>query len=325
MMKRAVLAATALLSSTIISTPLLADTIPSPTADAASQDTLDEMQSRCDAIAAGMDTDGVGTGDIWSAEVIIGAASLIAGPTEVANTRDIDETSIEPDGIYVPSVLEIRGNPVRNGGSVNMFGDQYSTAGYYPNSTYDYDAQFDATFAHAFDCEISKAVHVPEHTIPGQPVQGYYDNPGGGDCRGITPAHNKWGEDIGACEFIWQGPATDPQFVPEDWEDPVVVTTVAGTPVNQDQTTTLTAFEDQGGRLEVTGERFESKVVICISPGSKGGSWRAQNGYSGGSFSGTGTPPAPGCNTPYFKVAPIPVGSTTSNGTFISVPQYNLP
>jgi hypothetical protein len=100
-----------------------------------------------------------------------------------------------------------------------------------------------------------------------------------------------------------------------------VIGNEAGIAVNQDQNDTLDAFEDHGGRVDVTGEYFVGKAVICISPGSKGGAWRAQNGYSGGSFSG----PAAGCNTPYFKIAPTLSGTTTSQGTFTSVPNYNLP
>jgi len=48
------------------------------------------------------------------------------------------------------------------------------------------------------------------------------------------------------------------------------------------------------------------------------GAWRAQNGYDGGDMTG----PAAGCNTPYFKVAPWGAGTDSSNGTYISVPDY---
>ena len=70
------------------------------------------------------------------------------------------------------------------------------------------------------------------------------------------------------------------------------------------------------------------QTVVCISPSTitkKGvpGAWVNKNGYDGGSFTGTGSPPAPGCNTPYFKVAPWGNGSQTSNGTYISVPDYS--
>ena len=53
-MKLGFLAATALVSSTIISTPAFADTVTPPTADAADGVTLAAMQSQCDALAAAL-------------------------------------------------------------------------------------------------------------------------------------------------------------------------------------------------------------------------------------------------------------------------------
>lgn len=329
-------AASALLCSSILSTPTWADTIPNPNADAASSLTLDAMQTQCNALALARDTDGVGTGDRWSAAPVAGLASLITGPTEVASTRVKIMSSVQHAGTYVPSVLEIRGNPFRIGGSVNMFGDQWSTAGYWTDSTYDFTADFDSTFAHAFECEISQEVYHPAYVIAAVPVQGFYEvKP---DARGNEEAHTNscnaytaigptwpnWGEDHAQCRFVQTEAAKPEQRIAERWDDPAVVATEAGTPVNQDQTDTLTAFEDSGGAVQVTGEYYVGQAVICNSPGSKGGSWRAQNDYSGGSYTGGNvTPPLPGCNTPYFKVAPWGGGSQTSNGTYTSVPNYS--
>ena len=330
-MKRAILAATALLSSTIMSTPAFADTVTPPTANAADGTTLAAMQTQCDALAAAHDT---ANGDIWSGEVVEGAVTLVAGPTEVGGTRVIDESSIQGIGTFVPSVREIRGNPFRTGGSVNLFGDQWATAGYYPDSTYNFTADFTSTFSHAFSCNILDAVYHP--LVPGEhhdavPVQGFYTNPqdnSRGDCQGIGPDNPHWGTNIGAC--IWTQtapaqPAYDDPDTPAYNSDPVFVVNEPGTAINQDQTDNLDGFEDHGGVVQVTGEYHIGQVVICISPGPKGGSWRAQNGYNGGSFTGAGSPPAPGCNTKYFKVAPWGNGSQTSNGTWTSVPDYNLP
>lgn len=332
-MKLAILAVSALLTSTIISTPAFADTIPTPAADAADGTTLAAMQTQCDALAAAHDT---ANGDIWSGAVVEGTTSLVAGPTEVAATRVVDESSIVGTGTYVPGHLEIRGDPFKNGGSVNLFGDQWSTAGYYPDSTYNYTADFTSTFAHAFSCDISDAVYHPAvfHPAvfhPAVPPQGFYTNPGTnpsaneGSCQGLSPDNPHWGTSFGAC--IWNETApgepsyTDPAYTDPAYNDePVFVDNEAGVPVNQDQTDNLSAFEDHGGIVQVTGDFHVGQPVICISPGSKGGSWRTQNGYGGGSLTG----PAAGCNTPYFKVAPTYHGTTTSNGTFTSVPDYNL-
>lgn len=355
-MKRALLAATALLSSTIISTPAFAVATDTPTAAEADATTLAAMQSQCNALAAAHDT---GNGDIWTAAVVTGDVTQVSGPTETG-TRTIDQNSIQGTGVYVPSHLEIRGNPFKNGGSVNLFGDQWATAGYYPGSTYNYTASFDSTFAHAFSCDISDAVYHPAvfhpavvHdpvTIPGQyhpavAATGCYTNPGHSSCtvdthycNDIEAAH--WGFSYGNCIWNEITPAqpaytdpdivvtpgyTDPAYTDPAYNDPpILIGNEAGVAVNQNQTDTLNGFEANGPMVQVTAEYHVGQPVVCISPGSKGGTWKPQNGYGGGSLTGAGTPPAPGCNTPYFKVAPTYNGSTTSNGTFTSVPNYHL-
>ena len=109
-----------------------ADTIPEPSADALSSENLATMESTCDALAATYDT---GNGDKWAGNVVPGDVSKVSGPTERPGTRDIDESTIQHAGTYIPSTLEIRGDPFRIGGSVNMFGDQWSTAGQWTDST----------------------------------------------------------------------------------------------------------------------------------------------------------------------------------------------
>jgi hypothetical protein len=320
---RALFATAALLSSSIISSPAWADTIPTPTAAGPDSTTLDAMQTQCDALAAAHDT---GNGDIWSAQVVQGAATLVAGPTEVEGTRVVDEESIVGTGTFVPSTLEIRSGPFRIGGSVNMFGDQWATAGYYPDSTYNYTADFTSTFSYAFSCDIYDAVYHAAVHHDATPPEGYYTNngthpsEGEGSCQGLSPANPNWGHDLGNCIWTQTAPGQPAYDDPAYNDEAVFVVNEAGTPINQDQTDNLSAFEDHGGPVQVTGEYHVGQVVICISPGSKGGSWRTQNGYGGGSLTG----PAAGCNTPYFKVAPWWAGSTTSNGTWVSVPDYNL-
>jgi hypothetical protein len=99
----------------------------------------------------------------------------------------------------------------------------------------------------------------------------------------------------------------------------VLIATLAGAPVDQDQTDSIYAFEDHGGPVQVTGEFHVGQAVICISPSTGGakkgvpGEWRTQNGYTGDK-----------CTTEWFKVAPWGAGTEGSNGTYISVPNYSL-
>lgn len=326
---RALLSAAALVGSSIMTSPALAVATDTPVADGPTADTLAAMQSQCDALAAAHDQQ---NGDIWTGVVVQGAATLTAGPTETGN-RVIDESSIQPLGTYVPSHQEIRGNPYKNGGSVNLFGDQWSTAGYYPDSTYNYTADFTSTFSYAFSCNIMDAVYHPAYDDPAVPEQGYYvvdpAAPGNSEtnrenCDAFTalgdqnPRPDWWGTDHAWCDFVKTADAIPPVHHDAYNSPPVLVDNEAGTAITQDETDNLNGFEPHGGVLQVTGEHFDGSVVVCISPGKKGGTWTAQNGYSGGSFTGPGA----GCNTTYFKSAPWGSGSQTSQGTFVSVPNY---
>lgn len=354
------LASSALIASSVspfFASAALADVIPAPVADPLSSTNLTEMQNTCDALADARDT---GNGDIWSARVLPGATTLVAGPTEVAGTRVVDQGTITPTGTYVPSSTEIRfgdkNGPFKIGGSVNMFGDQWSTAGYYPDSTYYYDADFNSTFSHGYTCEISRSEYHAGYTQHVEAVGAYvvYGDFGGSEdaVRGQCAAFTNQGFPIESRPSWWgvnlyEGGNTDPnsngyaphcifdgvlehdEVVPERWDPPVVVDTLPQTAILQDQTDSMRAFEDHGGRVNVTGEYKIGQVVVCISPSSttkKGvpGAWRPQNGYGGGNMLES-TPASAGCNTEWFKVTGWGSGSQTSNGTYISVPFYVLP
>jgi hypothetical protein len=156
-----------LLCASFITSPAFADTIPTPIADATDGTTLAAMQTQCDTLAAAHDTS---NGDVWTGVVVEGLVTLVAGPTEVGGTRIIDETSIVGTGTFTPGHTYIQGDPFRIGGSVNMFGDQYADSGSWSDSTYNYTADFDSTFSHAFSCNIYQAVF-----HPGDPLNGYYE------------------------------------------------------------------------------------------------------------------------------------------------------
>ena len=323
MNKRAILAATAIVVGSfnpVLATAAWADTVPTPTADAADATTLAAMQNQCDILAAVHDN---GNGDVWSGEVDEGLATLVAGPDEVAGSRVIDESTIVGTGTFTPGSTYIQGEPFRIGGSVNMFGDQYADAGSWSDSEYDFTADFESTFAHAFDCNIYQEVFHEGVNIPGHPVEGFYTNTienGNGDCQGIPNTNPHWGQDIGACEWHETGPATEDEIVDPYFDPAALIDTVPGVPVNQDQTDSLDGFEDHGGPVQAEGGPFHiGQVVICISPSTstkKGvpGAWVAKNGYTGTN-----------CTTDWFKNHAVwGSGTESSNGTYISVPDYSL-
>jgi hypothetical protein len=320
-------------------------TVTDPTPAPASAATLAAMTTQCNAMAAAHDT---GNGDIWTGVVSIGAVSLFSGPTETG-TRT--KTNIVGTGTFTPGTTSIVGDPFRIGGSVNMFGDQYATSGSWSDSTYDFTASFDTTFAHAYSCAISQEVY---HAAVVHPYyEGVYQVYGDfgnsedavrGECYAYsqkgppavpTPTVPWWGEPFRGgnvdptspgygphCIFDGTPPHTDPAF----WDPAVLRFTESGS-VNQAQTDVLSGHENHGGPVQAPGGNYHvGQTVICISPTTstqvkKGvpGTWVAKNGYTGNK-----------CTTDWFQGTGIyagggaqwGAGTESSNGTYISVPNY---
>lgn len=319
---RALLAATAITFSSfvpVLNAPALADTIPTPTATGPNSTTQAAMDAQCDTLAAVH-------GAAWHGEVDVGSISseLISGPTEVAGTRVIDDSSIVGTGTFTPGTTYIQGDPFRIGGSVNMFGDQYATSGSWSDSTYNYTADFTSTFRYSFNCHMSETVTVPAEGI--YVIAGDFGDSEAavrGNCAAFTaqgdndPRPDWWGEPFhGGSDAnphcMFQGTAAHEGD--EDRPDE------AGTPIDEVQTDSLDAFEDHGGPVQANGGPFHiGQVVICISPSTtvkKGvpGAWRQQNGYTGAK-----------CTTDWFKNHAVwGSGTEGSNGTYISVPDYSI-
>ena len=298
-MKLAILAAGALLTSTIMATPALGavtllSAVPSPDPADLSPDNLALAQAQCDIAAATADLDGPdAASDAYTGEVVEGTPTLVSGPTEVGTESDrvIDLETREGQGTFTAGHKEILGDPYRNGGSVNMFGMQQAVGGHYSNSSYDFTADFTTTYAHPYTCNINRAVYHPAVHTPAGPVEGYYTNNGTnpsdneGSCQGLSPVNPHWGEDLGNCIFTKTGDGTP--AVDEDayFDDPAFVANVAGGSYNQVQTDNLSAHESFGSGFDTSETLLIGQVVVCISPSKPGtklpGAWKNQNGYTG--------------------------------------------
>ena len=289
--------------ASIVSSPAFAIHLPeTPVAQDPDGQTLMDMQDACNDLASDHGPD-------WSGVLNVGSIvdTLISGPDQVGTRAIVGE--IEGVGDPTPSDPFIAGDPYRNGGSVNMFGDQRASAVTYEHSRYLYNADFESVFSFAFRCSMSQSVFVP--------AQGRYvvniDAHGNEEAHqrscdafnAIGPTFPHWGNDHAQCDFI----TTDPAHY-EDQDRG----SEAGEPIDVTQTDSLMGHEENGDGFEVSGDLFIGKVVVCISPSGptrRGvpGEWRRQNGYTGDK-----------CTTNWFNVAPWGGGSQTSNGTYISVP-----
>jgi hypothetical protein len=240
------------------------------------------------------------------------------GPTtEVPLSRVIDESSRFGTGTPTYSGLTILGDPYKVGGSVNMFGLQGARYKNWPNSEYDFTADYSTTTTISYECHVTQVTEtlIPGEHIPGSP---WYVNPqdnSAGDCRGITPNHPFWGQDIGACH--WTGTGSDPVDTEDEW--------INNGPTDRPDLTTLhtideTNIADDVAGHEVNGGPFTEEaapgtlwnagqVVVCISPKKLPGIWTNQNGYSGNK-----------CTTVWYNATVWGAGTNTAQGTLISVP-----
>jgi hypothetical protein len=266
--------------SPILSTPsfaavtILDDT---PAAAGPSAANLLAMEGQCDALAA---AHGVKwTGELDESSI---AATYVSGPTEIGtHTYALNGVGDQVGaGTFTPAHIEIEGDPYRNGGSVNMFGDAVAVGGYYSASAYDFEADFSTTYSYSFNCTMSESVYIP--------AEGYYvieptdqgnEEAGQQSCDAFTALGSTWehwGSDHAQCDFVKTG-----GDVNEDQERP----DEAGTPIIQAQTDSLLAHEDFGEGFSTSETLAIGKVVVCISPSKTGtklpGAWQTHNGYTG--------------------------------------------
>lgn len=305
MSKRAFLAATAIIAGSfnpvLTTTAWAAVIVDTPAASGPTAATLTAMQTQCDALAAAH-------GTAWTGELDEGSITptLVSGPTEVG-THTYAANGVgdqEGAGTYTPAHLEFTSDPYRNGGSVNMWANADSVGGYYSASEYDFENEFETTYSYAFDCSMS------EHVV--YPAEGMYvidpaligtpqANAALQACNAFNEAHANganqgfWGNSPqGNCVF------EGTQAHEEDEDRP----SEAGIPIEETQTDTLLAHEDNGEGFFDSETVSIGKVLVCISPTTstqtkKGapGTWTTKHGYDGGSLTG----PAAGCNTLWYN------------------------
>ncbi|MES2120567.1 MAG: hypothetical protein V4513_08340 [Pseudomonadota bacterium] len=269
---------------------------------AAAVPTLTDMQTVC----ASYDTDGAGT----NIRVLTTAGNTDLGtPTGDESTIANIETTRKgnPSSLQTPAgTRSFYSAPGRHGGSVNLFATVGWSAKLYAGSLVDQSIQRFQTDTYNFTCDVEEWQVVGNHevVVPGTPAQGYYTNSGtapsngGGSCQGLSPSNPHWGTDIGNCEWHQTAAGTEATSTFVDDYGYVNIASNAETLVNGpyyvDTVTYATDVPQAVSFLETTSAPyFQGDVVVCNNPGSKGGTWRAQNGWTDMTK----------CTTAYFNTA----------------------
>lgn len=293
------------LVASMSATPSFAAGVP---ASAPSGDTSTAAQGVCNDDLATLQND---EGD-WSTRLVFGTSPTATDPVEVSDTRV--ETSAQPDllsAVISFSDVSAVGSTdlTRNGQSPNIFAkDARARTVTYANHSYDFTAQFTTTTSFSYDCEMTKLVHTTTTTpgTPAGPVQGFYTNPGNGDCQGVPNTNPNWGQDLGqGCIFTKTGDGT-PAIPGTSVTTSAPVRQAASDTshtIPQDDTASGTGTELNGGQRTFTNQSLKVMAVVCNSPTKNPGTWRAQNGYDGGlcsyaTFTSLGTPTIPSNSLP---------------------------
>ncbi len=274
MMKMAILAATALLSSTIMSTPAFAFTDGTAEVDDPSPAGITDLaaQAVCDTLASAHG----GTAPlVYHGTLEPGSidGSITSGPT-ADGARTVDPSSVTGTGDQIAETVEVHGDPFRIGGSVNMFGFASVVAAHWTDSEYDFTAPYIWTATYTFTCNMTETVPTPAQGVHNWTGPEQAGDPAKEACEGDKNPHVY--DDRGA-NCVWT------QTIPAgtDSEDRADEYGSIG-PVNEGDT--LNGHENHGGPVPVDPNQVELpdvQVVVCISPGKKGGTWTKKNGYNG--------------------------------------------
>lgn len=216
-------------------------------------------------------------GNTWTGTLEAGSieGSITSGPTANGD-RVVDETSVAPgDGaVQIAETVQVATDPFRIGGSVNMFGMAHVVAAHWDFSQYDFTQPFTWQSTYNFTCNMSEAVPTPAlgvHNWTGPEQAG---DPAIEACEGDKNPHVY--DDRGAnCEWVQTTPAGT-----EDDDRPDEYGSIG--PVNESGV--LNGHENHGASIPVDPNAVDVadvQVVVCISPGKKGGTWTRKNGYTG--------------------------------------------
>lgn len=358
-MKRALLAATALLSASV--SPLSMSTayaVPAPAADPATPN----EQAICNADYVDNQWDP----SAWRATVT-GASSSATTPVPVTGSEENVNYRPDTGSTFVYAGFTNTTNPlVRTGGSPNMWGMMVFNDKIWNNTLYDVQMDFNHSVTYNWTCHVEQYVNHPTFVPdPPAPPPSNGNNGNGGTCtnngnggnngnnnnnnqqnNGNGNGNNGCGNGNGGSGLgsssndnsgngngggnngcgLGNGGSNGTKdcddngnpghYVDHYTWDPAgdYSETVTNNNIDDGTDITQSGLQQLGHVDGVTYDVYGTytpgyRLLSCISPGKKGGTWTAKAYYTGGQ-----------CNTTVFNAAP-----TTSGTTFDSPPTASIP
>lgn len=260
---------------------------PTPTG-IASTPTINLAKAECTRLA-GLHGPNVWTGTLDQTSFDEG--TYVPGSLDVSGAQH-QEGEATGVGTPVPESVQVVGNPYRVGGSVNMFGSAQVVAAHFPNSEYDFtqDATWDAEYT--FTCKMAEVIPqdlgIHEWIGPDQAD-------GGREACEDTTAHPY---DNRGAQCVFKVTIPKGTYARDDEEGSVIQIGELGT---------VEGHETMGPSIPVVDDGDlpgPVQVVVCISPGPKGGTWKKQNGYNGDK-----------CTTVWYNTKPIGPQNNINDGS----------
>jgi hypothetical protein len=289
---RALLSATAIVASTLISTPALATVSGTIPDQVAGSDATSTRDGACALVVANLNANaatGVSYTVIanWTGQSSVYGDEVPGTRSETPGTRQI------APGALVVSFSNVDASGAshlsRNGNSPNIFAtDAVAHTVTYDNSTYAFTATYNISTTFSYSCDVTKHVAGTPATSRLEDFEECVTRMAQDGVANGVQVPGIYCKDVNNRITI-NVPGTDPQTNP-DAED-----STTGTAGPQAGTASGGDTELNGGQYTFQNQSLPVSAVVCISPGSKGGSWKAQNLYAG-------------------------LGGTCSTATFMSLP-----
>ena len=334
---RALISATALLCSTIISSTAFATAV-TPTVNLGIDANAPDEQKVCDDTYVNTQTDPT----VWQA-IVVNASAVATTPGPVSNTDvpfNYQADTTNPTAWSYVGFLGTSGTLTRNGGSPNLWAYATFDHSEWNNTLYDVQTSFSHNVTYTWTCRVNHYVDHPtftpdppsgDKTCPVNPGQGTPPPGGNGngnegcglgnggsidDTPGKNPNDNSAntnsssnssnngdngcgaGGEGGTNDDIFAGnsdhvckdgvPGTIHHHFTWDFDSDNIQPSVTNTGIDDGVYTTQVNVPQAG---QVSGVNYlkesgplttNARILSCISPGSKGGSWKAKSYYLGG-------------------------------------------